>query len=132
METLFHPDEVREAPDVSQSRVNVSKQEMEMATHLVDLLSKPFDPADYADHYREALMKVIEAKQEGEEITSAPPPAGKVVDLMSALKASVDAARSSKDGRKPNAERKEPARVEDARTRKAQREKAPARRKKAS
>ena len=57
-----------------------------------------FAPEQYQDDYREALMKIIEAKLERAEIVEVPAPAkGKVIDLMAALKASVEAAK----GRKP-------------------------------
>jgi DNA end-binding protein Ku len=96
LETLFYPDEVRaektELPDVA-----VSEKELEMANTLIDLLTEEFDPEQYKDHYREALMQVIEAKLEGEELEAvvAQRPA-KVLDIMSALKASVDAAKKRK------------------------------------
>ncbi len=82
-----------------------------MAFTLIDLLAEDFDPAKYKDEYREALMQVIEAKLEGQEVAefAAPRPA-KVTDLMSALKASVEAARKGhRDGAEEEAEER-PAR----------------------
>ncbi len=93
LETLFYPDEIRaekaELPDVT-----VSDKELDMANTLIDLLTEDFDPEKYKDEYREALMQVIEAKLDGEELeaVAAPRPA-KVTDIMTALKASVDAAK---------------------------------------
>jgi len=98
LETLFYPDEIRvektELPDVK-----ISDKELEMAYTLIDLLSEEFEPEKYKDEYRDALMKLIEAKLEGEELpeVAASGPA-KVTDIMSALRASVEAAKKRKKG----------------------------------
>jgi DNA end-binding protein Ku len=98
LETLFYPDEIRvektELPDVK-----ISDKELEMAYTLIDLLSEEFEPEKYKDEYRDALMKLIEAKLEGEELpeVAAAGPA-KVTDIMSALRASVEAAKKRKKG----------------------------------
>ncbi len=98
LETLFYPDEIRvektELPDVT-----ISDKELEMAYTLIDLLSEEFEPEKYKDEYRDALMKLIEAKLEGEELpeVAAAGPA-KVTDIMSALRASVEAAKKRKKG----------------------------------
>ncbi|TMG01855.1 MAG: Ku protein [Chloroflexi bacterium] len=98
LETLFYPDEIRvektELPDVT-----ISDKELEMAYTLIDLLSEEFEPEKYKDEYRDALMKLIEAKLEGEELpeVAASGPA-KVTDIMSALRASVEAAKKRKKG----------------------------------
>ncbi len=98
LETLFYPDEIRvektELPDVK-----ISDKELEMAYTLIDLLSEEFEPEKHKDEYRDALMKLIEAKLEGEELpeVAASGPA-KVTDIMSALRASVEAAKKRKKG----------------------------------
>jgi DNA end-binding protein Ku len=97
LETLYYPDEIRvekgEAPEVE-----VSERELDMAFSLIDLLTEPFDPEKYHDEYRTALMEIIEAKLQGQEIVEQIPlPETKVIDLMAALKASVDAAKKRKD-----------------------------------
>ena len=93
LETLFYPDEIRDAP-AQIPDVDVSEKELGMAFTLIDLLAEDFDPQKYGDAYREALMRVIEAKLEGQEVAEAAAPRhAKVTDLMSALKASVEAAR---------------------------------------
>jgi DNA end-binding protein Ku len=98
LETLYYPDEIRvektELPDVK-----VSEKELDMAYTLIDLLTEDFQPEKYKDEYREALMQVIDAKLEGEEIPelAAAGPA-KVTDIMSALRASVEAAKKRKKG----------------------------------
>jgi len=70
-----------------------------MAESLVASMSGDFDPSEYTDDYRAALQEVIDAKVEGRGIveTEEPQPnAGNVVDLMSALKASVEAAKKGR------------------------------------
>ncbi len=102
LETLFYPDEIRIQGEVEQPDIKVTKKELQMATSLIDLMLDEFDPEKYKDEYRGALSQIIEAKLEGAEIAEAPAPKkGKVVDLMSALKASVDAAKGKKESAKP-------------------------------
>jgi DNA end-binding protein Ku len=100
METMIWPDEVREpAFAFLDSDVDLRPQERQMAESLVSSMSGDFDPTEYTDDYREALQQVIDAKVEGREIveTDEPQPsAGNVVDLMSALKASVEAAKAGR------------------------------------
>ena len=67
-----------------------------MAGSLIETLSGEFDASQYKDEYREALQAVIEAKVEGREVvqpTESQPTSGTVVDLMAALRASVEAAK---------------------------------------
>ena len=100
LETLFYPDEIREQPgEVEIDNIKVTAAELKMAEALIDLLAADFDPEQYKDDYREALMQVIDAKLDGQEVAELPAarPA-KITDLMTALKASVEAA---KKGRKP-------------------------------
>ena len=82
-----------------------------MAFTLIDLLTEEFDPGKYSDEYREALMQVIEAKLEGQEVEAltAPRPA-KVMDLMSALKASVAQAKKSRGEEEAEEEEEKPVR----------------------
>jgi DNA end-binding protein Ku len=108
LETLFYPDEIREVPsEVPDTKV--SEKELDMATALIDLLRDDFEPEKYKDEYREALMQVIDAKLEGEEL-SAPKAArpAKITDLMTALKASVEAAKKGQKGQKGRAAAAEP------------------------
>jgi DNA end-binding protein Ku len=93
LETLFFPDEIRVSKESDVPEVDVSKKELDMAFALIELLHEPFEPEKFKDEYREALMQVIDAKLEGEEIAVAAPQPTKVTDLMSALKASVAAAK---------------------------------------
>ncbi len=102
LETMLWPDEVR-TPDFGflDEDVEVRPQELVMAGSLIDTLSGEFDASQYKDNYREALQAVIEAKVEGREVVQpdeAQPTAGTVVDLMAALRASVEAAKAERGG----------------------------------
>ena len=97
METMLWPDEVREpAFPFLDEDVELRPQERQMAESLVSSMAGEFEPEQFTDNYRQALQEVIDAKIEGREVvepTEAQPTAGKVVDLMSALRASVEAAK---------------------------------------
>jgi DNA end-binding protein Ku len=111
LETMYWPDEIREADfggvDVS---AKIRGQELEMAKQLIESLSGEWNPEEYSDEYREAMLQIVEAKLNGQEIeVVAPEPTAKVVDLMEALKASVAAAKKQADepapSRKPAAKK---------------------------
>jgi len=100
LSTMIWPDEVRE-PDFSflGQDVDIRPQERAMADSLVASMAGDFNSEDYTDNYRTALQEVIDAKIEGREVVDveeAQPTAGNVVDLMSALRASVEAAKSAR------------------------------------
>ncbi|MFE0026919.1 Ku protein [Amycolatopsis sp. NPDC059021] len=108
MTTMLWPDEVRtpDFPFLHEDLPQVRAQEITMAGSLIDSLSEPvFEAEKYSDSYREALESMIEAKVAGNETAKPGPVAAKadVVDLMSALQASVNAAKKS---RKPAPARK--------------------------
>jgi len=99
LETMYWPDEIR-AVDFGDVDVDVKvrDQELEMARTLIENLTADWNPEEFTDEYREALLKIVEAKINGEEIdVVAPEPTAKVVDLMEALKASVAAAKKRGD-----------------------------------
>jgi DNA end-binding protein Ku len=112
LETMLWPDEVR-TPDFGflDEDIDVRPQELAMAGSLIETLAGEFDPTQYSDSYREALQAVIDAKVEGREVVQpeeAQPSTGTVVDLMAALRASVEAAKKGSAGaEKPAA--KQPA-----------------------
>jgi DNA end-binding protein Ku len=94
LETLYYPDEIRQAAATDLERVRVNERELDMAFTLIELLRKPFDPEEYHDHYREALQQLIEAKLEGREVVTSPAAGDtKVIDLADALRRSVEQAR---------------------------------------
>ena len=106
LETLYYAAEVR-APETTLPEVAISTAEMKIANALIDLLEAKFDPTQYKDEYREAMMSVITAKLEGQEYVAAPAPAAlaPAVDLMAALRASVEAAKKRKGEAAPSVTR---------------------------
>jgi DNA end-binding protein Ku len=99
LETMYWPDEIREA-DFGGVNVDlkVRDQELQMARQLIENLTGEWSPEEFTDEYRQALLGIVEAKINGEEIEAvAPEPTAKVVDLMEALKASVAAAKKQAD-----------------------------------
>ena len=97
MSTMVHADELSRTDDLEldEGEGDVSAAEVEMAVTLIDQLAGEFDPEEYTDEYRAALEKRIEAKLAGAAppVASAAPEAGQVVDLMAALKSSIEATR---------------------------------------
>lgn len=108
METIFYPDEVRQAdavPDVP-GQTELPEKEMAMAQQLIENLTTSFDPGQYQDTYRQAVEEVIEKKVKGEEVVTVPEKQPeRVVDLMEALKASLEQTGEKKrtGGRKKKA-----------------------------
>jgi len=105
LQTLLWEDEVREAAFPSlEETVRISAKELEMSSALVDSFSSDFDPSEFTDEYQEQLRTLIEAKLEkGEALDTqetfgeeAEEDGGKVLDLMEALRRSVEKNRGSK------------------------------------
>ncbi|MFZ5826942.1 MAG: Ku protein [Bacillota bacterium] len=92
METMHFPDEVRSVAGLTGIvEPELRPQEIEMAVGLIESLAMGFEPERFENQYREALLKVIEAKVQGEEVhrVEPVPERGRVVDLMEALRASI-------------------------------------------
>jgi DNA end-binding protein Ku len=108
LETMFWPDEIRstgglDLPEGDEAKVRPN--ELKMARSLVESLAEKFRPESYTDAYRAALEQLIERKMKGEARSAKRrKPEPKVIDLMEALKASVDEAKGSK-GRGPTRKR---------------------------
>src|SRR5919197_1200469 len=97
LETMYYADEVRQ-PEQADGKVRLQKPEVEMAKSLVENLSEPFKPEKYDDTYRKELLDLLRAKAKGVPLPE--PEAeeeGEVVDLMAALRESVE--RTQKKGR---------------------------------
>jgi len=103
LSTLYWPDEIRELGelDIPKDEAELKPAEKRMAEQLIEAMTGEFDPEQYHDEYREALMQVIESKVEGRETVAAPeaPESTKLVDLMAALQASVKAATTARDSK---------------------------------
>jgi DNA end-binding protein Ku len=102
LETMHWPDEIREPSfEELDKSIEVRDTEVKMARQLIQQLSDDFNPEAFRDEYRERLEQLAEQKVAGEEITVAPAPEEEpatVVDLMEALKASVDEAKKKRSG----------------------------------
>jgi len=121
--TLHWPDEIRSIEDLNlpEEEIKIDQREMAMAKMLIDNLTEEFDPARYHDEYREALEKVAEAKAEGHTIeVGEEAPAPRVMDLMAALKASVEA--SKRGGKAAPSQEAQPARPRVMKSKKAEAE----------
>ena len=92
LETMYYADEIRRPENLGvNGKVELRKPEVEMAKSLVENLSEPFDPAKYDDTYRKELLELLRAKAQGQPLPE--PDAeeqGQVVDLMAALRESVN------------------------------------------
>jgi DNA end-binding protein Ku len=102
LETMYYPDELRE-PESVDGGTRLQKAEVEMAKSLVENLSSSFKPDKYDDTYRKELLALIRAKAKGKELPEPQEPEeGEVIDLMAALRESVDQTkkRSRKQTRK--------------------------------
>jgi DNA end-binding protein Ku len=100
MHQLHFKAEVRELKDLGIEAAPVSEPELKLARQLIDQLgAKRFDPNEYADEHRTRVEAAIQRKVDGKEISLAEGPVstkgGNVIDLMEALRASIDA-RGSK------------------------------------
>jgi DNA end-binding protein Ku len=94
MHTMYYADEIRSVEDVDRGLSAEAKPaELDLAKRLIaDLTQNKFDPAKYHDSYRERVLEAAQRKLEGQEITEAPTEErrGNVIDLMAALKASLE------------------------------------------
>lgn len=98
LETMYWPDEIREPRfETLDEPVEARPEELRMACTIIDNLTAPFDPAAWLDESREAVEELARRKVAGEEVVAAEtPPVAGVVDLMDALRASVEATKKRK------------------------------------
>lgn len=94
MYRLRYPHEVRSIREVPQLlEVKADKEQLKMAKTLVDSMTKKFSQIEMKDHYYDALKEIIDAKVAGKEVVSVQEEEPKVIDIMTALKASIDQAK---------------------------------------
>lgn len=109
LETMYYPSEIRQL-DVSWDKVTPNEAEIAMARQLIENLATNFDPEKYRDEFKEQMRELIEKKIAGETFSvTATPEAGKVIDLMEALRASI--AITAQEKGKSVQEENEPKRV---------------------
>lgn len=103
LETMFFDDEIRD-PKVElgsiPARTAANPNELKMATQLIDSMTGPWKPSEFRDTYTDRINDLIRAKKKGKAITvaeEAPAPTN-VVDLMTALRDSVEAAKTRRTG----------------------------------
>lgn len=90
IEKMFYQDEIKDLPK-SYTKTQINEAELTMAKTLISSMDKPFEPENYKDEYQERLKELISQKIAGKEIVVAKEqPKGNVIDLMEALKASVE------------------------------------------
>lgn len=118
MHTLHHAAEIRSidaVEELSAVPTKVKPEEMKLARQVIETFEQPLNLADYKDEYREGLQRIIDAKIAGEEVVAttadAPP---KVVNLMDALKKSLDSVSAGKKKTAKVAIAKEPAKKKRA------------------
>ena len=93
MSALYFANEVRALSGIEELDANpeVNPDELKLATELIESITKPFHPEEFADNYRKALLDIVKAKAEGKEIVEPPEvETGKVINLMDALKSSLE------------------------------------------
>jgi DNA end-binding protein Ku len=105
LETLFVAEDVKAQDEIDEAvaATKVKKEELTLARQIISGLEGSFDPAELKSDYRTSLRELLQAKVEGHELPEAAPEQelAPVIDLMEALRASVEAAKAPK--RKPAA-----------------------------
>lgn len=92
LHTLYYQSEIRPFAEAALPDVKLSAAELDTAVSLVKVMMTSFKPEDYRDEYSQALAKVIEARLQGKEIRVPKAPRAKPVDLMTALRQSIEEA----------------------------------------
>lgn len=94
MHTMYYADEIRKVEEFRTDTSLIREKELELATSLVESLAAEFAPEKYKDTYRENLLGMIRAKVEGQEVVETPAPQmAPVIDIMEALKRSLEVAK---------------------------------------
>lgn len=100
IEKMFFDDEIKDIPK-SYSHPEIAESELDMAKTLIKTMVRKFEPEQYKDEYQDRLKQLIQAKINGKEIvTSQSAEPGNVIDLMEALKQSIDINKPKKTARK--------------------------------
>lgn len=111
LETMYWPDEVRAGYELKvPGELGVDEREKKLAITLIEALSSGFEPEKYKSRQKEAMAELIQKKIQGKEIIAEPERApAQVIDLMEALKRSVEKARTDKPAVQGKGRRKKAA-----------------------
>jgi DNA end-binding protein Ku len=113
LETMYWPDEIRSLKDLDLpggKTASPAPKEVEMARTLVESLASHFDPRNYKDEFRTTLLELIERRMKSDQRSAKRrKPEGKVVDLMEALQASLEASRAGGSSRRTTSSRGKPS-----------------------
>src|SRR5262249_42608033 len=120
LHTMYFADEVRDFSEIEKGEgASVKSGELELALRLIqELTGDKFQPERYHDDYRERVLGAVEQKVEGKGVPAVGPQVQRtqVIDLMDALKKSLDSRTSSKAEKGAKAEAKKPAKAKSAAT----------------
>jgi DNA end-binding protein Ku len=107
MERMYFADEIREPDGVKPKGVKVEKEQLEMAMELIDRFSGAWKPEKYKDTYRDTLIDIIKQKRKGKKVhVETTPEPEETVDLMEALRQSLEAAQGSTPRKRSTSTRK--------------------------
>jgi DNA end-binding protein Ku len=91
---MYYAHEIRTVEEFRTDVGLVKDKEIELAMGLIQALAADFEPQKYHDSYRDSLLAMIEAKKAGQEVVETPQPQpAKVIDILEALKKSLDATK---------------------------------------
>jgi DNA end-binding protein Ku len=97
MHSVYYANEVRNFAEIAKAEnAKLSDQEIELGANLIENMSDGFNPDKYRDEYRERVQAMLDEKSKGREITVSAPEAprhGQIIDLMQALKQSIEKAK---------------------------------------
>ena len=97
LHTMYYADEVRRSEEFRTDTSHVNEKELALAKTLVDSLASEFEPEKYHDTYRDNLKKMIDAKIQGHKVVETPAPhVAPVIDIMEALKKSLETRKPPK------------------------------------
>jgi DNA end-binding protein Ku len=114
LQQLYHEFELRAFADVEVEEADVDEKELGLAMQLINqVAAESFEAEKYKDEVRERIEEMISAKVEGEEIVSGPTesPKSQIIDLMSALKASLGGDAAPESAAASDDDRKKPKKV---------------------
>jgi DNA end-binding protein Ku len=111
--TLRYPYEVRKAADYFEDieDVKISPDMLKLAEHILDSKAADFDPSKFVDHYETALVELLKEKQAGVQPKETPAvaPERRVINLMDALRRSIETEQQKKPASRSTAEKPRPA-----------------------